>query len=236
VDAGTAYKVTTVLGESFWVILPDELTPTAEVVAVPGVPARVNAGLSTATARQVADWECGEDFPSCKPVALTREALPSGAVLTRWEDKSETILDLELSTLELETWTLELSHPDARLAERLARALKSSVDEDGYPRLTSTDPEVPLHADWDSVRLWVAGPEAQKERHQIEVIPGCDFTAKTPYLGGSDAGPGLAFHEQGPASSGRWCVDGRYWVDVAFIDRPQLERFHQKLRIFPSLG
>jgi hypothetical protein len=235
VDAGTAYKVTTVLGESYWVILPDELTPTAELIAIPGVPARVSAGLSTATAQQVADRRCGEDLPSCKPEAVTREELPSGAILTRWEDTSGTLLDLDLSTLELGTWTLAISHSDARLAERFAQALQSSVDEDGFPRLASIDPEAPLHADWDYVVLWVRTPSAP-QAHQIEVIPGCDFSAKTPDLGGSDAGPGLEFHEQGPASSGSWCVDGRYWVHVAFIDRPRLERFHQQLRIVPSLG
>lgn len=233
VEGGEAYKVTTVLGESFWVILPDELISTAEVVAIPGVPAPVAAGLSTATARQVADWECG-DFPSCKPEAVTREELPSGAVLTRWEDASGTILDLDLTTLELGTWTLELSHPDARLAERFARALKAEVDEDGYPRLASTDPEVRLHADWDRVVLWVPSP-GTREDHQIEVIPGCELTEKEPDLGGADAGPELELHEPDTVAGGHWCVEGRYWVDVAFVDRPRLARFHQRLRIVPAL-
>lgn len=236
VDDGEAHKLTTVLGDSFWLILPDELAPATEVVAVPGIPARVPAGVSTATARQMADRQCGNDFPSCKPETVTRETLPSGAILTRWEDASGTLLDFDLTTLELGTWTLQISHPDARLAERFARALQSSVDEDGYPRLTSADPELPLHADWANVLVWVSSPGSPEKHHHIEVIPGCEFSTKDPALGGSDAGPELEFHEQGPASSGRWCVDGRYWVDVAFIDKPRLTCFHRKLRIVRSLG
>ena len=237
VDRGEAYKLTTVLGESFWLILPDELAPAIEVVAVPGVPGRVSAGLSTATARQIADRQCGYDFPSCKPETVTREKLPNNAILTRWEDASGTILDFDLTTLELGVWTLEISHPDARLAEHFARALQLSVDEDGYPRLATADPEVPLDADWDYIVFFVPSPGKLANYHQIEVIPGCEFSEKEPALdGGSDVGPELEFHEQGPASSGSWCIDGRYWVNVAFIDKPRLVRFHKKLSIVPSLG
>ncbi len=92
VQGGNAFKVTTVTGESFWVILPDELAPPAGVVAVPGVPVRVNAGLTTAPDREAADSYC-DDFPECEPIVVTREKLPFGAVLTRWDDASGTIED-----------------------------------------------------------------------------------------------------------------------------------------------
>jgi hypothetical protein len=35
---------------------------------------------------------------------------------------------------------------------------------------------------------------------------------------------------------GRWCVDGRYWIDLGDIERPRLEAFHEKLRIVPASG
>jgi hypothetical protein len=53
-----------------------------------------------------------------------------------------------------------------------------------------------------------------------------DFSAKEPDLGGSEVfGPELQQREYG----GRWCVDGRYWVDVSFVERSRLELWHEKL-------
>lgn len=234
VEGGSAYKVTTISGESFWVVLPDELAPSSGVVAVPGVPIRVNAGLTIASAREAADRYC-DSFPKCEPIVVDREAVPAG-VLTRWDDASRTIKDLQVTTVDLGPWTLVMLEPDADLAERVARALSWSVDEDGYPSLASTDPEVPVDADWADVVLWIPNLEAQGKYHLIEVIPGCDLSAKEPDLGGSDAGPDLEFHEPDTVEGGRWCVDGRYWVDVAFVERPRLELFHEKLRIVPAVG
>jgi hypothetical protein len=222
-EKGTAYKVTTISGESFWVVLPDELAPSSGVVVVPGVPIRVNAGLTTASAREAADRYC-DDFPKCEPIAVNREAVPVG-LLTRWDDASGTIKDFEVTTVDLGPWTLVMLEPDAALAERVARALSWSVDEDGYPRLASTDPDVPVDVDWADVVLWVPNLEEQGKYHLIEVIPGCDLSAKEPDLGGSDAGPDLELHEPDTVEGGRWCVDGRYWVDVAFVERPRLELF-----------
>lgn len=195
----------------------------------------VKAGLTTAPAREAADRYC-DDFPECEPIVVTREKLPSGAVLTRWDDASGTIEDLEVTTVDFGPWTLVMQEPDAALAERVARVLSWSVDEDGYPRLASTDPEVPLDDDWAYVLLWVPNPERQGEYHLIEVIPGCEISTKEPDLGGSDAEPELEFHPPDTVEGGRWCVDGRYWVDVAFIERPRLELLHDRLRIVPSLG
>jgi hypothetical protein len=234
VEGGSAYKLTTVSGESFWVILGHELAPPSGVVAVPGVPVRVNAGLTTASAREAADENC-DDFSQCEANVVNRERLPAG-VLTRWDDASGTIEDLEVTTLDLGSWTLVMLEPDAALAERVARAINSSVDADGYPRLASTDPEVPLDADWAEVLLWVPNPDKEGEYYLIEVIPGCELSTKEPDLGGSNAGPGLELHEPGTGEGGRWCVDGRYWVDVAFIERPRLELFHERLRVVPSVG
>jgi hypothetical protein len=58
-----------------------------------------------------------------------------------------------------------------------------------------------------------------------------DFSAKEPDLGGSEVfGPELQQREYG----GRWCVDGRYWVDVSFVERSRLELWHEKLKIVPA--
>jgi len=233
-EHGSAYKVATISGESFWVILPKELAPSSGVVAVPGVPGRVIAGLTTAPARQAADRYC-DDFPRCEPAVVDRVKVPQP--LIRWDDASGTIRDLGVTTMGLGSWTLVMSEPNARVAERVGRAISSSVDVDGYPRLASTDPGVPLHSDWADVQLWVPSSEHGREHHLIQVIPGCELTAKEPDdLGGSDAGPELELHEPESVTGGRWCVDGRYWVDAAFVERPRLELLHEKLRIVPAAG
>jgi len=229
VEHGSAYKVPTITGESFWVILPEELAPASGVVAVPGVPARVRAGLTTAPAHVAAARSC-DGFPECEPTAVSRERLPEP--LIRWDDASGTIRDLGVTTLDLGTWTLVLSEPDPNRAERVGRAISSSVDADGYPRLASTDPAVPLDSDWADVLLWVPDPQREGRHHLIQVIPGCELTTKEPDdLGGSDAGPELELHEPDTVIGGRWCVGGRYWVDVTFAERPWLELLHEKLRI-----
>ncbi len=194
----------------------------------------MNAGLTTSPAHEAADRYC-DDFPECEPIAASREKLPAG-VLTRWDDVSGTIKDLEVTTLDVGSWTLVMLEPDAALAEQVARAISWTVDADGYPRLASTDPEVPVDSDWAEVLLWVPDPTRQGKYHLIEVIPGCKVSSKEPDLGGSDAGPELEFHEPDTVEGGRWCVDGRYWVDVAFAERPRLELLHERLRIVPSLG
>jgi hypothetical protein len=116
------------------VIVPDALATPTGVVVGPGIPIRVNAGLTTASARQAADRSC-DDFPECEPIVVSREELPAGGVLTRWDDASRTITDLEVTTWDFGQWTLVMSEPDPALAERIARALSWSGDEDGYPHL-----------------------------------------------------------------------------------------------------
>jgi hypothetical protein len=228
-EQGSAYKVTTIGGESFWVILPDELAPSSGVVAVPDVPVGVRAELTTAPAREAADRSC-DDFPACEPAVVSRERLPES--LVRWDDASGTIGDLGVTTVDLGSWTLVLPEPDADRAERVGRAIGSSVDADGYPRLTSADPGVPLSLDWAGVLLWVPDPEG--EHHLIQVVPGCELTTKEPDLGGSDAGAELELHEPDTVSGGRWCVGGRYWVDVTFAERPALDLLHERLTIVPA--
>jgi hypothetical protein len=162
---------------------------------------RVKAELTTAAPRDAADRFC-DQFPACEPAAVSRARVP--LPLVRWDDASGTIRDLEVTTLDLGTWTLVLAEPDAGRAETVARAVRAEVDADGYPSLSGVD------ADWASVMLWV--------RHVfIQVMPGCDLTTKRPYLGDGDAGA--------------WCVDDRYRVDVGFADRPTLELLHEKLRV-----
>jgi hypothetical protein len=220
-EDGSAYKLTAITGESFWVVLPDELAATSGVVAVPKVPVRVNANLTTAAPRKAADRFC-EGFPACKPVAVDGERSP-----TRWDDASGSIRDLGVTTLDLGTWTLVLAEPDAARAERVARAITARIDADGYPHLTSTDPAVPLDADWAGVSLWL-------REVLIDVIPGCALARKDPALGGADAGPELELHEPETVRGGSWCAGGRYWVDVTFADRRTLERLHETLRVVPG--
>lgn len=231
-------------GESFWVVVPDELAPSSGVVAVPGVPIRVKAELTTASARDAADRYC-QGFRKCEPVAVTREAVPAG-VLTRWDDASGSIRDLAVTTVDFHPWTLVVPELDAAVAERVARALRSSVDEEGYPRLVSTDPDLPVDADWADVTLWVPDLEAEGKHHTIHVIPGCELSTKQPGLGGSDAEPELQpvdlavdppdTPEPDTVDGGRWCVDGHYWVLATVADQSQLERFYEQLRIAPSPG
>jgi hypothetical protein len=219
----TAYKVTTVSGESFWVVLPDEVA--TGVVAVPQVPATVPAAVTTASPRAAADRYC-DGFPGCEPVVVSRKRVPEP--LVRWDDASRWIADLAVTTVDSGAWTLVLSQVDADHAERVGRAIRASVDADGYPRLAGA----PLHPDWAAVVLWV---QAGRSRHHvIHVMPGCEQTTKEPDLGGSDAGPELEPHAPDSASGGTWCAGGRYWVDVAFAEGPRLQLLHEQLRIVPA--
>lgn len=231
VDDGTAYKLTTIAGESFWVVLGDEHALSSGVVAVPTVPIRVNAGLTTAPAREAADRFC-DDFRTCEVAVVDRVAVPSG-VMTRWADASGAIRDLAVTTVDLGGWTLVMSEPDARRAEQVARALRWSIDDGGYPRVTSTDRAAPVDVDWAGVALWV--PDLDAQDAYIEILPGCELSAKRPDLGGFDAGPHLELHPPDTVDGGRWCADGRYSVDVSFAKRRRLELLHEGLRIVPSL-
>jgi hypothetical protein len=186
-----------------------------------------------------------DGFRRCEPAVVNREAVPAG-VLTRWDDASGMISDLGVTTVDLGPWTLVLPELDAGPAERVARGLSWSVGEDGYPRLASTDPEVPVDADWADVVLWVPNLGTEGKHHFIRVIPGCELSVKEPGLGGSDAAPDLQLldvvedppdtPEPDTVEGGRWCVDGRYWVEVTFTERPRLELFHAKLRVVASAG
>ena len=202
VQGGTAYKVSTISGEGFWVVLPDELAPSSGVVAVPGVPVRVQAHLTTASARDAADRYCA-DFRRCAPVVVNREAVPAG-VLTRWDDASGMIRDLAVTTVDIGPWALVIPGLNAGPAERVARGLTLSVGEDGYPLLASTDPETPVDADWADVVLWVPNLQAAGKHHTIRVLGGCELPVNDPGLEGFRAGPDLQLldvgYEGGPAS------------------------------------
>jgi hypothetical protein len=86
VEEGTAHKIAIAAGESFWVVLPEKLAPASGVVAVPGVPIRVNAHVTTAPAHEAADRFC-DDFSACDATVVDRVTVPSG-VMTRWDDAS----------------------------------------------------------------------------------------------------------------------------------------------------
>jgi hypothetical protein len=235
VAGGIGFKLTNVVGESFWVVLPDELVADAGAVVAASVSplGLAPTGLTIESVRTAADHYCG-DFPACEPEAVSRESLPNGGTLTRWDDRSGTIKDLEVSTVALGLWNLVIHHPDAALARRIARAVRVSVDKDLFPRIESAHPGVPVHADWTEMFLWVPAPEAG-EHHLIEVLPGCDLESKEPGLGGRNPGPELELHEADEVAGGRWCERGRYWVDISFEITPgRLELFHAKLDVFPA--
>ena len=229
-ESGSAYKVATIGGESFWVILPEQLAPASGVVAVPTVPARVKADLTTAPPRQAADRYC-DGFPACEPTVVTRKR-----TLIRWDDASGSIADLGVTTLDLGAWTLVLPWPDAERAELVARAISASVDVDGYPRLATTDPRAPLDRDWAGVLLWVPDRGKAGSHHLIHFIPGCELATKEPELGGSDAGPELVMHAPDSPEGGFWCAGGRYWVDVTYAERSSLELLHERLRVTTGAG
>jgi hypothetical protein len=71
----------------------------------------------------------------------------------------------------------------------------------------------------------------------MEVIPGCNLSAKVPDLGGSDAGQELERHEPGPGSvpGGRWCADQRYWLDASLIGGQDLELLYREAQVVSSL-
>jgi hypothetical protein len=83
------------------------------------------------------------------------------------------------------------------------------------------------------VALWVQ-LEVQDEYLVIEIVPGCKLSTKQPDLGGSDGRSDLELNGPDTVDGGRWCADGRYAVDVRFVERPQLKLLHQKLKIVPS--
>jgi hypothetical protein len=237
VEQGSAYKLTTIAGESFWVVLPDELGRPTAVVAIPSAPIAVNAkiginaGLTTAPAREAADRSC-DGFRECEVTVVDRLALPSG-VMTRWDDASGMIRDLEVTTVELGHWTLVMLEPDATRAEQVARALRWSVDEDRYPRVVSANRQAAVNVDWAGLALWIQ-IEGQDEHILIDVIPGCALSSKQPDLGGYDARADLELHPPDSADGGRWCADGHYSVDVYFVEQPQLELLHERLKVIPS--
>ena len=115
--------------------------------------------------------------------------------MTRWDDASGTIRDLDVTTSDLGQWTLVLMEPDARRAERVAHALRWSVGDDQYPRVRSTDRAVPVDVDWAGVTVWVPDVEAQDPYLLIEILAGCELSTKQPDLGGSDGGRTVALHE-----------------------------------------
>jgi hypothetical protein len=92
-----------------------------------------------------------------------------------------------------------------------------------------------VDVDWAGVTLWVPDLEAQGEYLLIEIVPGCELSTKQPDLGGSDARPDLELHEPDTVDGGRWCADGRYSIDVSFVEQPQIKLLHENLRIVPSL-
>jgi hypothetical protein len=237
VEHGSAYKLTTITGESFWAVLPDELGHPTAVVAIPSAPngvkaeIGVNAGLTTASAREAADRHC-DGFGECEVTVVDRLALPSG-VMTRWDDATGMIRDLEVTTVDLGQWTLVMLEPDATRAEQVARALRWSADRDRYPRVLSTNREAVVNVDWVGLALWVR-IEGQDEYILIDVLPGCELSTKQPDLGAGDARPDLELHPPDSPDGGRWCADGHYSVDVHFVEQPQLKLLHERLKIIPS--
>ena len=242
VEDGTAHKVTTVAGETFWIVVPDALVPSgAGIVALPDVPVRAEStpatprpGLTTARATEVARAACG-DSATCEPHPIAREEFANGSTFARWQDRSGTV-PLDLATAGFDLWTLSLHGADPESPKQIARDLRWEVDEDLFPRLTSQGSQVIVDDDWAGMTLWIPSSAGEHDYHLLQVIPGCQLTMKTPDLGGSDAGPELQPHGEDGGGGGTWCIRGRYWVQLSFIDQSDVEAFHQSLDIVPTLG
>jgi hypothetical protein len=232
-----AYKLRTVTGETFWLILPDELSG-GDVFAGPSVPISLHTALSpriglTATAPDgVALRYCG--IPRCRPQAIAHKVLANGGQLTRWTDAGEMMRDLGLTTVRFDEWTLILSDGTEASREAIAGALTWHVDPDGFIQLASSDPQVAFNRNWAEVFVFVRDPAPQDYYNELEILPGCRLAEKQPDLGGSNAGPTLDLHEEDAGSGGRWCAGDKFWVDASWADGQRLGELYEKVRVVPA--
>ena len=216
-EGGFAFKVASITGEAFVVVLPDattaELRPDAPIV-VDGAALTPRQLLTTADPPAAVE----PYFPLSEPAVVTSRLTERGAVVAVWgaDGYANT-----LTTVDLGTWTLVLDGPDL-LSSKIADALSWEEDSSAMLRITSLDPDVILLEDWAGIQLEMVDQSAL-----VIVLPGCDLTAKQPNLGGSVIGAELEVHPSG----GRWCANGRYFVEVITDDEAQLRSLYEGLRV-----
>jgi hypothetical protein len=234
IGSEAAYKLTTVVGETFWLVLPKELSggdvfvsPSASIFVHGAISPRI--GLTAATLQEVAQRYCG-GVQGCRPEAIAHESLANGGQLTRWTDAGGANRIFELTTVRFGDWTLSLSEGSAALAEEIARGLTWHEDREGFIQLTSSNPRVSVNRDWAEMYAYVRDP-VRRDYNVLEILPGCRLAEKQPDLGGSNAGPTLELHEPDVVSGGKWCDNGRFWIDASWADGQRLRELYEKVRV-----
>ena len=115
--------------------LPNTIAPdTAVVVERPLVSVRgYLANLTRHSAKEMAASHC----PSGCPIhAGSQEVAAGGTVITDWEAPS---VQVDLTTVEFDGWTLTLDGPDTPTRLATARSLVVGIDGDGAPEISAAD-------------------------------------------------------------------------------------------------
>jgi hypothetical protein len=234
-DGGTAYRVTTVAGETLWVVLPDDGGRMRRVVAVPhapigwlGEPDGSEPQITTAPSADAAARFC-EAARACEPTAVTSKALANGTTLTGWRLRPAG-RRVEVVTLQMGIWVLALREDIPQVTEFIAGLLRWRL-EGGFLLLDSPDPTYPIYEDWAGVRIAIAGDGAP---YSLTVTPGCGLSEKRPDVGRPDARPRLQLHRRGGVPGGEWCSGRRYWVEARNLEGASLERLHEGIEILPD--
>jgi hypothetical protein len=236
VEGGTAYRVTTTTGESFWIVMSDALRDGSDPIVVPGVLVAVEgrdahegplADLTTAEPAEAARQACRPQICEERTTILVQ----SGPTINTWAGEGT-----EVSTVDLGRWTLVLCCEALSVQEQIARAFIWDDRDDLFLTLGSTDPEVAVSADWASVLPLV---QTSSGSHTMRILPGCSLGGRDPDLGGRSVyGPDLDFSpgkDDKPEGQARWCDDGEYLIDLDEVTLEEAERFHQWFDVTASL-
>lgn len=228
----TAHRMTTVAGESFWVMWPDDPAPARKMVAIPRVPlgwlgelGRSHLQVTTDPPHDAVTQLCPSER-ICEPAPVVRQSLPNGATHTGWRLGPRQAVDVV--TVQMGHWTLALREEAESVTEFVAGILRWDLDR-GFLVLESTDPTYPVYADWAGVRILALGND---DPYSLTITPGCELSQKRPDLGRADAATGLRLLRSPPG--GEWCAGGRFWVHARDIDGRALQRLHRELMIRPA--
>lgn len=232
---GIGHHVTTVTGESFWILLPEEVVDPNGAVAFPGVllePAFVRtptAWLSMTEERAFATQFC---TPQC---SLAADEFPGGARevdLRYWRDDRGAV-PIELATLSAGEWMVALWPIDEASSQRIAEALTYRVTKEGYLLLETIDDEVRIPDSWSDVTL--SAQLADGTRFSLQVSLGCRSSRSNHDASATQIDGVLKMDQDG----GNWCYEKQYALDVEFSDRSThedlLEQLHDSVRIEPVL-